>query len=104
VGSPWIHLHRTGIYGYGYIHGYPSKQKLWIWIWMENFISTATLAFSVCGAAGSFAASHHIEETDAGLDRPLYQKPDPYDSNWNTYKTTSCSEITHRRNPMLNNR
>jgi len=21
VGSQWIHLYRTGIYGYGYIHG-----------------------------------------------------------------------------------
>jgi len=25
VGSQWIHLYRTGIYGYGYIHGYPRK-------------------------------------------------------------------------------
>jgi len=25
VGSHWIHLYRTSIYGYAYIHGYPRK-------------------------------------------------------------------------------
>jgi len=37
-------VHRIGVRGYGYIHGYPRKNLwIWIWIWMGNFISTASL-------------------------------------------------------------
>ena len=44
----WLHVHRRGIYGYGYIHGYPRENLwiwiwIWIWIWMGNFISMASL-------------------------------------------------------------
>jgi len=44
-------VHRIGIYGYGYIHGYQRKNLwiwiwIWIWIWMGNFISTASLALA----------------------------------------------------------
>ena len=40
----WLHVHRIGVRGYGYIHGYPRKNLwIWIWIWMGNFISTASL-------------------------------------------------------------
>ena len=40
----WLHVHRIGVCGYGYIHGYLRKNLwIWIWIWMGNFISTASL-------------------------------------------------------------
>jgi len=46
----WIHVHRVGIYGYGYIHGYPRKNLwIWIWIWIGNFISKASLLITDIG-------------------------------------------------------
>jgi len=31
----WLHVHMIGVYGYGYIHGYPGKIcGLWIEIWV----------------------------------------------------------------------
>ena len=50
---PWLHVQRIGIYGYGYIHGYPRKILwIWIWIWMGNEISyprqACSYQFFVC--------------------------------------------------------
>ena len=72
VGSQWIHLYRTGICGYGYLHGYP--RKICGWIWMGNFISTATLGIILRWYHDLSKFSNYICEHWRLLVDSLYQK------------------------------
>ena len=99
--SGYMTVHRIGIYGYGYIHGYPRKNLwIWIWIWMGNFICTASLLLLLLPRLYETCKSntqHHDHHRTAGLtwckhssaSRPRYKV--------NVMHVVQCQKVSIQR-------